>query len=147
LGKISLVLFILTGYNVFCIYAHIPKKGADFLVKIENSKGMITVSSEVFTNIAGDAAANCFGVKGMGARSKTDGLVHLLRRESMSKGVSVSFDEDGGVSIALHIVVDFGVNIRALSESIMSEVSYKVSKATGVPVKTVDVYVDSMLRT
>lgn len=114
------------------------------MIKIENSCGMITITSEVFTNISGDAAMNCFGVKGMGARSKTDGLVHLLRRESMSRGVSVSFHDDGSVSVALHIVVDFGVNIRALSESIMSEVSYKVSKATGVPVKTVDVFVDSM---
>jgi uncharacterized alkaline shock family protein YloU len=115
------------------------------MVKIENELGMISITSDVFTNIAGDAAANCFGVKGMGARSKTDGLVHLLRRESMSKGVSVSFNDDSSVSIALHIVVDHGVNIKVLAGSIMDEVSYKVSKATGVPVKTVDVYVDSML--
>ncbi|MDR1131413.1 MAG: Asp23/Gls24 family envelope stress response protein [Oscillospiraceae bacterium] len=115
------------------------------MVTIENALGMISITSDVFTSIAGDAAANCFGVKGLGARSKTDGLVHLLRRESMSKGVSVSFGDDGGVSVALHIVVDHGVNIKALAESIMSEVSYKVSKTTGVPVKTVDVYIDSML--
>jgi uncharacterized alkaline shock family protein YloU len=120
-------------------------KGADVLVKIENAHGMISITGEVFTNISGNAAMNCFGVKGMGARSKTDGLVHLLRMESMGKGVSVSFNDDGSVSIALHIVVDFGVNIRALSESIMNEVSYKVSQSTGVPVKKVDVFVDSML--
>lgn len=115
------------------------------MIKIENEHGMISITSEVFTSISGDAAANCFGVKGMGARSKTDGLVHLLRRESMSKGVSVSFNDDGSVSIALHIVIDHGVNIRVLAGSIMNEVSYKVSKATGVPVKSVDVYIDSMV--
>ncbi len=114
------------------------------MVKIENTLGMISITSDVFMNIAGDAATNCFGVKGMGARSKTDGLVHLLRRESMSKGVGVHFNDDGSVSIDLHIVVDHGVNIRALAGSIMNEVSYKVSKATGVPVKTVDVFIDSM---
>ncbi len=115
------------------------------MVKIENDLGMISITSEVFTNIAGDAATNCFGVKGMGARSKTDGLVHLLRRESMSKGVGVGFNDDGSVSLDLHIVVDHGVNIKVLAGSIMSEVSYKVSKATGVPVKNIDIYVDSML--
>lgn len=114
------------------------------MVQIQNELGLISITSDVFMNIAGDAATNCFGVKGMGARSKTDGLVHLLRRESMSKGVGVSFDEDGSVSIALHIVVDHGVNIKVLAGSIMNEVSYKVSKATGVPVKAVDVYIDSM---
>lgn len=114
------------------------------MVKIENELGLISITSEVFTDIAGEAATNCFGVKGMGARSKTDGLVHLLRRESMSRGVGVGFNDDGSVSISLHIVVDHGVNLRVLSGSIMNEVSYKVSKATGVPVKNVDVYVDSM---
>lgn len=114
------------------------------MVKIENENGIISITSEVFTNISGEAAMNCFGVKGMGARSKTDGLVHLLRRESMSKGVSVSFNDDGSVSIALHIIVDHGVNIRVLAGSIINEVSYKVSKATGVPVKKVDIFVDSM---
>ena len=55
------------------------------MVKIENDLGMICITSEVFTNIAGEAATNCFGVKGMAARSKTDGLVHLLRHESLSR--------------------------------------------------------------
>ena len=115
------------------------------MVKIENTNGTISITSEVFTNIAGDAATRCFGVKGMAGRSKADGLVLLLRRESMSKGVFVSFSENGSISIELHIVVDHGVNISALAASIMSEVRYKVSNATGVAVDRVDVFVDSMI--
>jgi len=114
------------------------------MVKIANDLGTISISSDVFTNLTGDAATRCFGVKGMAGRSKDNGLVQLLRRESMSKGVVVRFDEEGGVSIGLHIVVDRGVNLVALSESIRNEVSYKVSAATGVPVKRVDVFIDSM---
>lgn len=115
------------------------------MVKIENQKGAISITNDVFTNIAGDAATRCFGVKGMAGRSMADGLVQLLRRESMSKGVFVSFCEGGGIAIELHIVVDHGVNISALANSIMSEVSYKVSNATGVTVERVDVFVDSMI--
>lgn len=115
------------------------------MVKIENSKGSISISADVFTNIAGDAATRCFGVKGMAGKSKESGLYMLLRRESMSKGVSVSFDTEGRAVIALHIVVDHGVNIAVLGESIKKEVSYKVSEATGVPVGRVDVFVDSMI--
>ena len=51
---------------------------------------LLPVGSNVYTNIAGVAASNCFGVKGMAVRSMTDGLVHLLRREAMSKGVLVA---------------------------------------------------------
>ena len=114
------------------------------MVKIEGENGTISISADVFTNIAGYTATLCFGVKGMAGRSKTDGIVHLLRREYMSKGVQVSFEESGTVSIALHIVVDYGVNIAVLARCIMDEVSYKVSSATGVPVRQVDVFVESM---
>lgn len=115
------------------------------MVKIENSNGTVSISTEVFTNIAGDAATRCFGVKGMAGKAKEGGLYQLLRREVMSKGVSVTFNDDCTASIALHIVVDHGVNIAALGQSIIGEVSYKVAQATGVPVKNVDVYVDAML--
>ena len=114
------------------------------MVKIVNNRGTVSISADVFTNIAGDAATRCFGVKGM--VGKTNGIYQLLRRESMSKGVFVSFDDDDStVSVALHIAVDQGVNLAALGRSIMNEVSYKVSQATGVTVKKVDIYVDSIL--
>ena len=114
-------------------------------MKFQTEKGLVTISGDVFTNITGAAATNCYGVKGMAVRSKTDGLVHLLRRESMAKGVKVRFNDDDTVSIELHIIVDNGVNLTAVSHSIMSEVRYIVEKVTGVKVKSVDVCVDSMV--
>ena len=113
-------------------------------MRFQNDKGEIQISSEVFTTITGAVATSCFGVKGMAARSKKDGLVHLLKRESMAKGVKVYYNEDGTVSIELHIIVENGVNLMAVCRSIMSEVRYVVSKTTGVEVKSVDVCVDSM---
>ena len=115
------------------------------MVKIENAIGAITITSEVFANIAGFAATSCFGVKGMVGSIKDGGPFQLLRRESMSKGVSARFEDDGSVALELHIAVDQGVNIMTLGHSIMGEVSYKVNKATGVPVSCVDVFVDAML--
>ncbi|MEG0765038.1 MAG: Asp23/Gls24 family envelope stress response protein, partial [Pseudoflavonifractor sp.] len=91
-------------------------------MKLQTEKGEIRISGDVFTNITGAAATNCYGVKGMAIRSATDGLVHLLRRESMSKGVKVTYNEDLSVSLELHIIVDNGVNLMAVSRSIMSEV-------------------------
>lgn len=116
------------------------------MVKIVNKAGSVSISAEVFTLVAGDAATRCFGVKGMVGRAKENGFYQLLRRESMSRGVSVTFDDgDSTVSVALHIAVDQGVNLSALGKSIMKEVSYKVSQATGVAVKRVDVFVDSII--
>lgn len=113
-------------------------------MRLQNDKGEIQMGSDVFTTITGAVATSCFGVKGMAARSKKDGLVHLLRNESMAKGVRVIFQEDDTISIELHIIVDNGVNLTAVSNSIMSEVRYAVSRMTGAQVRAVDVYVDSM---
>ena len=107
--------------------------------------GSVNVSTGVYTDIAGTAASNCFGVKGMAARSVTDGVYHLLRKESMSKGVRVEFHPEGDISIDLHIIVDSGVNLNAVANSIISEVRYVVTKSTGTQVRAVNVYIDSIV--
>ena len=115
------------------------------MIQFKSDQGDIFVSSAVFSNITGMAATNCFGVKGMAYRSMTDGLVHLLRREAMSKGVNITYHDDNSISIELHIIVENGVNLPAVCRSIMSEVRYNVSRIAGVEVKSVDVCVDSMV--
>ena len=115
------------------------------MIRHNNEHGSVCVSTSVFTDIAGTAASKCFGVKGMAARSVKDGVYHLLRMESASKGVHVQFHEDDSISIDLHIMVDYGVNLTAVANSIISEVRYVVSKCTGTPVRAVNVYIDSMM--
>ena len=115
------------------------------MVRQKNENGSVNVSTSVYTDIAGTAASNCFGVKGMAARSVTDGVYHLLRKESMSKGVRVEFHEDDSISIDLHIIVDNGVNLTAVGNSIISEVRYVVNKCTGTQVRGVNVFIDSMM--
>ena len=114
------------------------------MVKFQNEHGYIQLSKEIFTNLTGDAATHCFGVKGMAVRSVSDGLVHLLKREYMGKGVHVTYNPDNSISIELHIAVERGVNIPVICESIKDEVRYKVTKATGVELKRIDVFVESM---
>ena len=115
------------------------------MIHHNNESGSVNISTSVYTEIVGTAASNCFGVKGMAARSVTDGVYHLLRKESMGKGVRVQFHEDDTISIDLHIMVDNGVNLTAVGASIISEVRYVVTKCTGTEVRAVNVYIDSMM--
>ena len=115
------------------------------MIRHKNENGSVNVSTSVYTDIAGTVASNCFGVKGMAARSVKDGVYHLLRKESMSKGVSVLLHEDDSISIDLHIIVDHGVNLGAVGASIISEVRYVVQNHTGTEVRAVNVYIDSMV--
>ena len=114
------------------------------MIQLDNERGSICISSEVITWLAGDAATRCFGVKGMAGKNK-EGFFQLLKKESMSKGVVVKYGENNDLIIELHIAVDQGINIAAICHEIQDEVSYKVAKATGIPVSRVDIYVDTMM--
>ena len=115
------------------------------MIRQNNDNGSVNISASVYTDIVGTAASSCFGVKGMAARSVKDGVYHLLRKESVGKGVNVQFHEDGTISVDLHIMVDNGVNMNALGASIIEQVSYWVTHHTGTEVRSVNVYVDSMM--
>ena len=115
------------------------------MIRHNNENGSVNVSTSVYTDIAGTAASNCFGVKGMAARSVTDGVYHLLRKESAGKGVRVVFHEDDTISVDLHIMVDNGVNLAAVGQAIIERVSYEVTNCTGTAVRAVNVYIDSMM--
>jgi len=115
------------------------------MIRHNNENGSVSVSTSVYHDIAGTAASNCFGVKGMAARSVKDGVYHLLRKESVGKGVRVQFHEDNTISIDLHIMVDNCVNLTAVGSSIIEQVRYEVTKCTGTEVRAVNVYIDSML--
>lgn len=115
------------------------------MIGLSNDKGVINISRTVFTNLTGDAATNCFGVKGMTVRSVSDGLVHMLKSEFMGKGVHVEINDDNTISIVLHIAVDSGVNIPVVCASIQEEVRYKVTSKTGVEIKRIDIYVEKMI--
>ena len=115
------------------------------MIRQTNENGSVNVSSGVYTDIAGTVATTCFGVTGMAALSVRDGMYRMLRKESMSKGVKVTLHEDDTISIDLHIIVDNGVNLNSVGESIISRVRYEVHKYTGTTVREVNVYIDSMV--
>ena len=115
------------------------------MIRNENENGSVNVSTSVYTDIAGTAAINCLSVKGMVARSVTDGLYHLLRKESVGKGVKVQFNEDDTITVDLHVMVGNGVNLNAVGNAIIDEVRYMVETCTGTKVRDVNVYIDSMM--
>ena len=115
------------------------------MIRQNNENGSVNVSTSVYVDIAGTAASHCFGVTGMAVRSVSDGVYHLLRKESMGKGVRVEFHEDDTITIDLHIIVDEGVNLVSVGQSIIERVSYEVTQYTGTKVRAVNVFIDSML--
>ena len=111
--------------------------------KIMNEYGSITIENEVIARIAGFEAMGCCGVVGMAAKNVKDGIVQLLKMESLTKGVRLNMAEDS-LSIDLHIIVEYGTNISAIAESLVSAVKYRVEESAGLPVSSINIYVEGI---
>lgn len=111
--------------------------------KIINELGTVTIENEVIARIAGHAAVECYGIVGMAAKNVKDGFVQLLKRESLTKGVKLSIN-DTSLTIDLHIIVEYGTNISAIGETIISTVKYKVEEDTGLRVEKINIYVEGL---
>lgn len=112
-------------------------------ILIDSEYGQVSIDNNVIASIAGAVATKSYGVVGMAARNRKDGIVNLLKPDSMTKGIKVT-GEDGGIVIEMHIVVEYGVNIKAICDSIVHNVEYKIEKNVGLKVNNVKVIVESV---
>ena len=111
--------------------------------RINNKLGEIQISSDVIAMYAGMTAVECFGIVGMAAVSMKDGLVKLLKRESLAHGINVEV-EDNRLTIDFHVIVAYGVSICAVSGNLMATVKYKVEEFTGMSVEKINVFVEGV---
>lgn len=115
------------------------------MIKIENHLGITELHQHYFADLIGQTVTSCFGVAGMANSGASQNIRQLVFRHNnyIDKGVSVRTDGNDLV-IDLHIIVTYGVNIQAIVDSITNKVGYAVEQATGLCVKTVNVFVDGM---
>ena len=106
--------------------------------------GIITIEPVVIAKYAGSVAVECFGIVGMAAVSMKDGLVRLLKKESLTKGIQVSISEDNGITLNFHVIVSYGVSISAVTDNLISNVKYKVEEFTGMSVDKINIYIEGV---
>lgn len=113
------------------------------MINVETKNGQINITTEAIAKIAGSIALDCYGIVGMSAISIKDGIFKLLKRENLTKGIEVHF-EDNKIFLTMHIFVDYGTNIPAITESVIEVVQYKVKEYTGIPVERVSIVVEGI---
>jgi len=116
------------------------------MVSYQNHLGTVSISDAYFVKLIGEAVSSCYGVAHMVPKGKQM-LRNLITRGKKSytdTGIVVRGNEKA-VTVDLHITVIFGLNIAAISRSIINKVTYTVQEATGIKVKKVLVHVDRMI--
>ena len=106
--------------------------------------GIITIDPEVIAKYAGSVAVECFGIVGMAAVSMKDGLVKLLKKESLTKGIQVGISDENKITLNFHVVVAYGVSISAVTDNLISNVKYKVEEFTGMSVDKINIYIEGV---
>jgi uncharacterized alkaline shock family protein YloU len=105
--------------------------------------GSITISSDAIAHIVGETALECYGVVGMAAKGP---VRRLLGRERLTQGIQIGRNGDGGVTIDLHVVVEYGLNLAEVASTIRNRVGYEVGRLTGLPVRAVEVHIEDVRR-
>ena len=106
--------------------------------------GVITIEPDVVAKYAGTVAVECFGIVGMAAVSMKDGLVKLLKKESLTHGIQVEISDDNKLTINFHVIVAYGVSISTVCENLVSNVKYRVEEFTGMEVDKINIYVEGV---
>ena len=73
-----------------------------------------------------------------------DGLVRLLKKESLTHGIQVSISDDNRIKIDFHVIVAYGVSISAVTDNLISNVKYRVEEFSGMPVDKINIYIEGV---
>lgn len=113
-------------------------------IVVTKDQGKITISEDLIATIAGYAALENYGIIGMCARTTGDAIVELFGKENLQKGVKVEKADEGRVDVALHVALQYGVSLPAVAENTQSNVKYRIEDLTGIKVRNVNIFVESI---
>ena len=110
---------------------------------MDTHMGNIAIDHEVIAQYAGTVAMECFGIVGMAGMSVKDGLVKLLKKESMTRGIQVMLNNNK-LTLNFHVIVSYGVSIIAVADNLIDSVKYKVEEFTGIEVEKINIFVEGV---
>ena len=105
--------------------------------------GNVSIDNEVIAQYAGSVAMECFGIVGMAGINVKDGLVKLLKMDSMTRGINVSI-KNNKLTLNFHVIVAYGVSILAVTDNLISNVKYKVEEFTGIEFEKINIFVEGV---
>ena len=93
------------------------------MISYETRTGKINISEEYLQKLIGHTVTSCYGVVGMVPSGSKQKLADLFfKRDSLNKGIIIKGNADA-ITVELHIIVSYGMNINAIAKSIKNDTS------------------------
>lgn len=114
------------------------------MISYETRLGVIEISYEYLSKLIGSAVSSCYGVVGMVPSGKRQRLFNMFsNKDYADKGIIVKGNSES-ISVELHIIVTYGMNINAIAKSIVNKVKFVINESTGIKVDKITVKVDGI---
>lgn len=107
--------------------------------KQESKHGKIYILPQAVKTVARNSALQSYGVIALAPSNVSESIQRFFANDS-DFGIKVRNTEDG-LELELSLIVEYGLRIKSVTDSVAESVKYNVEKTMGVPVKKVDVHV------
>jgi len=99
----------------------------------------VKIAGDVIATIAGLAATEVEGIASMQG-NLTNELVGKLGMKNLTKGVTISFEEDGtSVHVALAVIMKYGYSIPKVCKAVQDRVKSAIENMAGLKVCDVNI--------
>jgi uncharacterized alkaline shock family protein YloU len=102
-------------------------------------RGRIAIAPAAVAQIVGAAAAESYGVVALAGRGRLSRLVPW----GIKKGVDVEL-RDGGLVVELRVVVEHGLRLTEVADTVRSRVQYELERMVGLPIASLEVHIDGV---
>jgi uncharacterized alkaline shock family protein YloU len=102
-------------------------------------RGRIAVSPDAIVQIVGAAAAESYGVVALAGRRRISRVLPW----GIKKGVDVDLRADGLV-VELRVVIEHGLKLAEVAETVRSRVLYELERMIGLPVASLEVHIEGV---
>ncbi|MPQ42758.1 Asp23/Gls24 family envelope stress response protein [Clostridium tarantellae] len=110
----------------------------------EANLGIVKISDEVISVIAGIAASEIKGVIETNHHNTASSISQKFTKKGLTKGIKVSVDKDEAV-IDMTISVQYGLKIPEVVCQVQENVKKTVEAITGLKVALVNIYVQNIV--
>ena len=101
--------------------------------------GNIYIAHQAIASLIHKTVLETYGVVGLAPKNLAQGITHALTKDPI-QGIDLHY-ESGQLKIDVYIIIEYGTRIKTVAKIVADNVSYRIEKITGIPVRKVNVHV------
>jgi uncharacterized alkaline shock family protein YloU len=111
---------------------------------VESARGAVSIEPRVVFSLTYAAALGTYGVVGIASRYTGDDATLIDPRRGIDIEFSTGQDLRTHVAVFLHVIVEYGVQLRSVTGRLQHQVTYAIQRSTGYVVDAVHVHVAAL---